>query len=95
MHAEFLRVEEDALHPNRDLHTVYDGVVEVTDFLCLVVLTFWQLRKLIKPVFSDIYNIVELAVGHCSSGLESTIVRTGDAKLDSYGYAVLEGWLRC
>lgn len=24
MHAELLRIEEDALHPNRDLHTVYD-----------------------------------------------------------------------
>lgn len=44
MHSEFLRVEENALHSNRDLHAVYDGVVEVADLLGLIVLAFGQLR---------------------------------------------------
>lgn len=41
MHTELLRVEKDALHPNRDLHAVYDRVIEVTDLFSLVVFTLW------------------------------------------------------
>lgn len=95
MHAELLRIEEDALHPYRDLHTVYDWVVEVADLLGLVVLTIWQLRELVEPVFSNIYDVVQLAICHGPSGLESAIVGTGDTELDSYGDAVLEGSLHC